>query len=383
MPGRRRPLSSCVAVVGVILAACAGDGAAPVPAGDSSGFTVRTVATGLEVPWSLALAPDDRLFVTERPGRIRVVVDDSLDPRPWATLGVHQEGEAGLMGLALAPDFASSGHVYVVGTFEQPDGLVNRVVRFTERQGRGADPTVIIDGIPAARFHAGDAIAFGPDGMLYIATGDARDPGSAQDPSSLAGKILRYRPDGSVPPDNPTPGSPVWASGLRNPQGLAWDPATGQLFATDHGPSGFPNERFRTGHDELNAVRRGGNYGWPDVAGETGGAAFVDPIVVWDPAVAPSGLAFYASDGISRWQGSLFAATLAGTSLIRVAVERAPDAKSGWRASGQERLVEGYGRLRAVLAAPGGALYVTTSNRDGRGSPAPEDDRLLRLSPNS
>lgn len=363
------------------LAACSGDEAAPVADGDPTGFAVETVASGLEVPWSLAIAPDGRIFVTERPGRIRVVGADGLDPQPWATLGVREEGEAGLMGLALAPDFATSGHVYVVGTFDAPGGLVNRVVRFTERDGRGTDPTTIIDGIPAARFHAGDAIAFGPDGMLYIATGDAREPGSAQDMASLAGKILRYNPDGTVPPDNPAPGSPVWASGLRNPQGLAWDPEAGQLFATDHGPSGFPNERFRTGHDEVNAISRGGNYGWPDVAGNGGGAALIDPIVVWDPAVAPSGLAVYSSDAISAWRGSLLVATLSGASLRRVTVARAPDAESGWRASGEERLLSNYGRLRAVRVGPDGAVYVTTSNRDGRGAPAAQDDRVLRLTP--
>lgn len=363
------------------LAACDGGGTSAVPVGDDSAFVVQTVASGLEVPWSLALAPDGRLFATERPGRIRVIIGDALQAEPWATLAVHEEGEAGLMGLALAPDFATSGHVYAVATFESDGGLVNRVVRLTERAGAGTEPTVLIDGIPAARFHAGDAIAFGPDGMLYIATGDARDPGSATEPGSLAGKILRYRPDGTIPPDNPTPGSPVWAHGLRNPQGLAWDPSTGQLFATDHGPSGFPNERFRTGHDEVNAIARGADYGWPDVAGRGGGAARIDPIVVWDPAIAPSGLAFYSSEAIAGWRGSLVVAALAGTSLRRVGVERATGAESGWRATGQERLLAGYGRLRAVLAAPDGALYVSTSNRDGRGAPAPEDDRILRLAP--
>jgi glucose/arabinose dehydrogenase len=342
---------------------------------------VETVASGLEVPWSLALSPDGRLFVTDRAGRIRVIAGDSLLPQAWATLGVREQGEAGLMGMALSPDFESTGHVFVVGTFEDDGNLVNRIVRLTDRGGRGADPTVVVDGIPAAQFHAGDALAFGPDGMLYVATGDARDPGSAEEPGSLAGKILRYRPDGSVPPDNPTAGSPVWALGLRNPQGMAWDPETGQLFATDHGPSGFPNERFRTGNDELNAIVGGGNYGWPNVAGAGGGASRIDPVVVWDPAIAPSGLAWYASDALPAWRGSLFAAALAGSHLRRIAVERSADAESGWRATGQERLLEGYGRLRAVLATPDGALYVSTSNRDGRGSPAPQDDRILRLTP--
>ena len=379
-------LLSAVLALMVILAgtaACSGEGGSTggAPPADTTAFSVETVASGLEVPWSLALSPDGRLFVTERAGRIRVIANDSLLSQPWATLGVREQGEAGLMGIAVSPDFESTGHVFVVGTFDDGGNLVNRVVRLTERNGRGADPTVIVDGIPAAQFHAGDALAFGPDGLLYVATGDARDPGSAEEPGSLAGKILRYRTDGSVPPDNPTAGSPVWALGLRNPQGMAWDPESGQLFATDHGPSGFPNERFRTGNDELNAIVGGGNYGWPSTAGTGGGTSRIDPVVVWDPAIAPSGLAWYGSDAMPAWRGSLFAAALAGSHLRRIAVERAPDAESGWRATGQERLLEGYGRLRAVLAAPDGALYVSTSNRDGRGSPAPEDDRILRLTP--
>jgi aldose sugar dehydrogenase len=378
----RRPWRVVPALVLPAALACGGDEASiAVPEGDAGGFVVETIARGLEVPWGLALAPDGRLFVTERPGRLRVIVDDSLRTEPWATLAVREEGEAGLMGVATAPDFATSGHLYVVGTFAAGGELVNRVIRFTERDGLGADPTVIIDGIPAARFHAGDAIAFGRDGMLYVATGDARDPGSAADLGSLAGKILRYRPDGGIPADNPVPGSPVWASGLRNPQGLAWDPESGQLFATDHGPSGFPNERFRTGNDELNAIAAGGDYGWPSVAGTGGGASRIDPLVVWDPAIAPSGLAFYSSDAIRGWRGSLFVAALSGRSLRRVGVSPASGTEAGWRASGQERLLEGYGRLRSVLAAPDGALYVGTSNRDGRGSPTPDDDRVLRLSP--
>ena len=332
------------------------------------------------MPWALAFAPDGRIFVTERAGRIRVIERDFLRAEPWATLPVAADGEAGLMGIAIAPDFASTQAIYVVGTFPSSHGLVNRVIRLLDRAGRGVEPRVILDGIPAASFHAGDAIAFGPDGMLYIATGDARQPGLAQDVRSLAGKILRITADGRVPPDNPTAGSPVYATGVRNVQGLAWDPASGQLFATEHGPSGFPNERFRRNNDELNVVRPGGNYGWPRVAGESGDARFVSPLAVWSPAIAPSGLAFYSGDEFPEWRGSLFAGCLRGAQLLRISLARDSSAAGVWRVVSQSPIHRTtLGRLRAVAVAPDGHIYFTTSNRDGRGSPGRSDDRVFRI----
>jgi glucose/arabinose dehydrogenase len=350
-----------------------GDTAAP-------SFTIETVAEGLMVPWGIAFAPDGRIFVTERPGSIRIIRDGKLQPEPWATLKVAATGEAGLMGIALAPDFERSRAVFVVATFSTPEGLVNRVIRFTERDGRGQDSVVVLDRIPSARFHAGDAIAFGPDGMLYIATGDAMTPSRAHDMKSLGGKILRLTPGGGVPADNPFPGSPVFASGLRNTQGITWDRETGQMFATDHGPSGFPNERFRRNHDELNAIVAGGDFGWPDVAGNSSSETSIPPLSDWDPAIAPSGLAMYTGTDFNRWRGSLFVGALRGAHLRRVSVERDT---TGWLATSEEIVVEGIGRIRAVAMGPDGYLYFTTSNHDGRGSPVPNDDRLLRIVPAS
>ena len=343
-------------------------------------IVLDTVATGLEVPWALAFAPDGRIFVTERTGRVRVIERGALRPEPWATLPVVADGEAGLMGIAIAPDFVTSRAVYVVGTFESSAGKVNRVMRLLDRDGRGIEASVVLDGIPAASFHAGDAIAFGPDGMLYVATGDARKPGLAQEMTSLAGKILRLSPDGRVPRDNPTIGSPVYASGLRNVQGLAWDPKTQQLFATEHGPSGFPNERFRRNDDELNAIRAGGNYGWPFVAGVSRSARFVSPLVAWSPAVAPSGLAIYAGSDFPEWRGSLFVGCLRGEQLLRITVTPDSGASGGWRVTSEVPLFRTrFGRIRAVASGPDGRIYFTTSNRDGRGSPSRSDDRIFRL----
>jgi glucose/arabinose dehydrogenase len=344
--------------------------------------SVDTVASGLEVPWSIGFAPDERIFVSERVGRIRVIEHGRLRAEPWATLPVAAQGEAGLMGIAIAPDFETSRAVYAVATIEREGALLNRVLRFTDEGGKAGEPVIVLDNIPAAVFHAGDAIAFGPDGMLYVATGDAREPRTAQDVGSLAGKVLRMTSTGAVPADNPTPGSLVYARGVRNMQGIAWDPSTGHAFGTDHGPSGFPNERFRQGRDELNVIPRDGNLGWPTVAGQSRDRRFTPPLADWSsPGIAPAGLAFYSGPH-APWAGSVFVAALKGEQLRRVTLVRDSATAPGWRVGDDEPLLVGrYGRLRAVAMGPDGLVYFTTSNRDGRGAPRPGDDHILRLRP--
>lgn len=365
------------------LCGCAPESPTPrttVDRDSSTRIGYEVFVSGLAVPWDMAFAPDHRIFVTERPGRIRVIEHGQLQPEPWATINVINRGEAGLMGIAISPAFATDRAVYVAGTFQKGAQLVNRVLRFTDDNGKGSAPIVLIDSIPAAEFHAGDAIEFGPDGMLYVATGDAGDPRAAADPRSLAGKILRYKPDGSIPTDNPFPNSPVYALGLRNVQGLAWHPVTKQLFATDHGPSGFPNERFRRNNDELNAIRPGQNYGWPMVAGEDRDRRFVPPVAVWNPAIAPAGLAFYTGS-VEDWKHHVFLGGLRGQQLRHLTLE-AQREPPGFRVASQEALFhEELGRIRAVMMGPDGYLYFSTSNWDGRGSPRDGDDRILRLVP--
>jgi len=375
-------LAVCGAAVAITTGCSQQQPASDKPSGSAAStipaiVKLDTIAQGLEVPWALAFAPDGRIFVTERPGRIRVVEKGVLRAEAWATLGVRATGEAGLMGIALAPDFARSHHVYVVGTFAVgEDDLVNRVVRFTDNDGRGGAPKTIVDALPASRFHSGDAVAFGPDGMLYVATGDAQNPGDAQDRSSLAGKILRYNPDGGIPADNPVRGSPIYALGLRNPQGLAWDTQSGQLFATDHGPSGFPNERLRRDRDELNAIVAGANYGWPRVSGRNDDTRFVTPLVEWTPGIAPSGLALY-SGSYAPWKNSAFVGALKGEQLRRLVLERSA---TGWRITGEAPLFTAeIGRIRAVAVGPEGHVYFTSSNRDGRGEVRRGDDKLFRI----
>jgi glucose/arabinose dehydrogenase len=377
-------------MIRIVLAAFAfslltGCGGAPTnlpAAAPTSGVGLDTVVSGLEVPWDVEFAPDGRIFITERAGRIRVVEQGVLRPEPWATFDVARRSEMGLMGLALAPDFAETGHLYVVGSFRVgEDQTENRVYRMTDRGGSGIDPQLVLKGIPAARYHAGAALDFGPDGMLYLTTGDAIRPGTSQDPGSLAGKVLRMRPDGGVPEDNPVPGSLVYASGVRNPQGLAWHPETGDLFAPDHGPSGLPREWFRRGRDELNVIVPGGNYGWPKVAGDQGGEAYIRPLVEWTPAVAPGGMTFYTGDEFP-WRGSAMVAALKGKQLLRIVLEPAHGEGVGWRAVAVEPLFPGQlGRIRAVVMGADGRVYFTTSNRDGRGDPSPGDDHLLRITP--
>jgi glucose/arabinose dehydrogenase len=385
---------------GTLALAVAGCGGAP-PSNDTPAaaappaLRLETVASGLETPWAMSFAPDGRIFVTERPGRVRVIEPSGLVGDPWAEVGVvssDYRSEGGLLGIAVSPDFATSGHVFVVGTFAVNGQLINRILRFTDRDGRGVDQTVIVGNLPAVtaepgseraiHTHVGGALGFGPDGMLYTTTGDATRPELSQDPASLAGKLLRYRPDGTVPDDNPTPGSPVYALGLRNPQGLAWSADTGVPFVAEHGPSELSWETSGGWFgDEANAIGPGLNYGWPDVQGTGGTGAFVDPLVEWSPSVGPSSLTVYSGTAFP-WRGDLLVANLRGERLVRIPLVPDPALATGWRAASQEPLLENrVGRIRIVATGPDGQLYIANSNRDGRGKAEAEDDRIFRVLP--
>lgn len=328
---------------------------------------IEVAARNLEVPWSLAFAPDGRLFFTERPGRI-MAMEPGKPPQLLATVEAARQSEAGLLGLALSPNFGQDGHFYIYYTYREGGSLKNRVVRLTEQEGKAVNPVVIIEDIPGAGIHDGGRLRFGPDRKLFITTGDAAQQGLAQEPRSVAGKLLRLNPDGSIPADNPLPGSPVYSLGHRNPQGLDWHPSTGQLYAVEHGPSG---------HDELNLIVPGGNYGWPQVVGKGGPAQFRQPLLesgngTW----APSGASFYRGQRLAGWQGSLFFAALRGQALHRVAFS-GPDFTQV--AAHQVLLAGSLGRLRDVVEGPDSSLYIATSNRDGRGQPSADDDRILRV----
>ena len=347
---------------------------------------LETLATGLVLPWDLEFLPDGRMLVVEKPGRIRVIDDGGLRAEPWATLDVVQRQAAGLMGIAVGPDFGDNRHVFVVGTFATGDSLVNRVVRLTDRDGMGVDPQVIVDSIPSGITHAGAQLAFGPDGMLYVTSGEITTPSMAQDLSTTGSKVLRYRPNGGIPDDNPFPGSPIYVLGVRNPQGLAWHPETGDLFATEHGPSGFPYENEWRDEDELNVLHAGRNYGWPLVSGLRSGLTddprFEPPLRDWTPAIAPSGLAIYTG-AWAPWYGNAFVGCLRGQQLRRIVLQRDTKARSGWKIEEEHVLYERQlGRIRAVVMGPDGSLYITTNNRTGSNNPPfAEDDRVLRIDP--
>jgi len=285
---------------------------------------------------------------------------------------VAHVGEGGLLGLVVGPDFARTKFVYAYHTYQQDGKLWNRVLRLVERSGRGQVDRVLLDRIPAAQVHDGGRIKFGPDGKLYITTGDSRQPPLAQDRSSLAGKILRINPDGTIPSDNPFPNSVVFSFGHRNVQGLAWHPDTKTMFESEHGPSG---EFGLCCHDELNIIEPGKNYGWPAKAGMGDDPRYVNPIAESGATTtwAPSGILIPTS---GPWRGSVLMACLRGAHLRRF-VLAGPDFR---RVQGQEVYFQGeLGRLRDVVQGPDGTIYLLTSNRDGRGRPTAEDDRVLRI----
>lgn len=317
----------------------------------------EVIATGLDVPWDVAFVPGGRAYVTERRrGRVLLREPDG-SMREVHRLPSDDAGEGGLLGLAASPDFASDGLLYAYFTTASD----NRLVRFRP----GGSVTTLLSAIPRAANHDGGRIAFGPDGKLYVTTGDAGVGSRSQD-DGLAGKILRVNPDGSVPADNPRPGSYVYAKGLRNPQGLAWD-ASGRFYATEIGP---------TRDDEVNVIVPNGNYGWPAVTGVAGDPRFIDPVAVRQPAVASWSGAAIVRGGIPEWDGDLLVAALRGTRLYKF------DLSSTGTIAGVSELYTGqYGRLRHVEQAPDGSVWILTSNRDGRGSPVPGDDRIIRVGP--
>jgi len=249
----------------------------------------------------------------------------------------------------------------------------NRISRLAVSDGENSQEETLLEDIPGGVFHNGGCLTFGPDGMLYAATGDVQKPELAQDMGSLAGKILRIRPDGTIPADNPIPGSYVYALGFQNPKGLAWQPDTGFLFVTDEGA--LSGSRC----DEINRVIPGGNYGWPAVCGAAGDERFVDPILSSDllEIEEPAAAIFYNGELLAAWRGDLLITMLSGEHLRRITL----GAEEGQTPSTQEVLLVGYGRLRGLTMAPDGALYVATSNRDGKGNPSKGDDRILRIVP--
>jgi glucose/arabinose dehydrogenase len=340
-------------------------------------FRVETVAGDLQVPWAITWTPDGRMLFTERPGRVRVVENGKLRPEALFTVpDVEPSGESGLMDLTLHPQFASNHFLYLSYAYKDGEQRV-RVVRYRDNGATLADPKVIIENIPAAQFHAGCRAKFGPDGKLYVTTGDATHRELAQRLDSLAGKTLRLNDDGSVPPDNPFVGRKdarpeIWTYGNRNSQGIDWQPGTNLLFETEHGPSGFDGPG---GGDEVNILERGKNYGWPVIHHRQTKEGMESPLLEYTPACAPASAMFYRGSAFPQFRGNFFFGCLRGERIVRVVLD-------GPRVVSQENLLEKtYGRIREMTEGPDGIIYFSTSNRDGRGIPATDDDRILRLVP--
>ena len=333
-------------------------------------LTVTVWTEGLQVPWSLLFLPSGEALVSERSGAIRRIdATGKLLDDPLITLNVHHAGEGGLMGLALHPHYPEKPWLYAMHTYQDGSQLGNRVVRLIFEGGQARLDRVILSAIPGGRFHNGGRIAFGPDGYLYITTGEIFDRAIAQDPKSLGGKILRVDENGATPLDNPFKNA-IYSLGHRNPQGLAWHPESGALFSSEHGPSG---EVGFGAFDEINAIIKGGNYGWPLAVGAVKDKRFVDPIMTWpDRSVPPAGMAF--------WRGHLYVATLRSQTLLRLSIDDDQRVSSIDRLFATDEHAGIYGRLRDVTVGPDGALYLLTSNRDGRGQPQEGDDRILRIS---
>lgn len=319
------------------------------------------IAQNLEIPWEIVFLPTGEILITERPGKLLIIGENN---KAIEVEGVKHIGEGGLLGLAIHPDFSKNNLIYLYLTSEQNGKTVNRVERYKLINSELSDRKVIIDGIQGSIFHDGGRIAFGPDGYLYITTGDAQNTKLVQDKNSLNGKTLRVKDDGSIPQDNPF-GNAVYSYGHRNVQGITWD-ESGNLWATEHGRSGI-----QSGLDELNFIEKGKNYGWPDIQGDEKRDGMINPIINSGPneTWAPSGMMYF--------NGSIFFAGLRGETLYEAKI-------NGTNIMSFKKHLQGeYGRLRTVQLGQDGYLYVLTNNTDGRGKVKEGDDKLIKINPES
>jgi glucose/arabinose dehydrogenase len=334
-----------------------------------------TLISEIETPWEVLWGPDNFIWFTERSGRV-----NRIDPSTGANqviltlVDAFEYGEAGLLGMALYPDFEETPWVYLVYNYTDGPNIRERLVRYSWNGSTLENAVILIDAIPGNSYHNGSRLLFGPDGKLYMTTGDAGNTSNSQNMSSLAGKLLRLNPDGSIPSDNPDPNSYVWSSGLRNSQGLVFG-SNGILYGSEHGPSS---------DDEVNILEKGRNYGWPDVAGFCdlpGENLFCDannvrePLYAWTPTLAVSGIDYYSHATIPAWQGNLLMTSLKASKMLSLKLSDdglAITETADWFAGT-------WGRLRDLCIAPDGRLFVAVSNRDGRGTPRPGDDRIVEI----
>ena len=336
------------------------------------GVKVEIVANNLIIPWSIDWLPDGTALFTERNGNLRIIQHGILLERPLLTLDVGGV-EGGMLGVTVDPNYPENNYIYLYYTYNEFLTTKNKLVRYQLTDGVLIENKTLLDKIPGGPFHDGGRIQFGPDGKLYVTTGEAGNPDLSQNLNSLGGKILRINSDGSIPDDNPWKNSPIYSIGHRNPQGIDWD-MSGNLFATEHGPSGLRG----VAHDEINQIIAGKNYGWPDIIGDEEKANLENPILhSGEDTWAPSGAEFYNANEIPQWEGKYFVATLRGSHLHMVEF----DLQNNSVTSHEKLFQDEFGRLRDVQTGPDGFLYVLTSNQDGRGTPKINDDKILRIMP--
>ncbi|GLX68804.1 PQQ-dependent sugar dehydrogenase [Paenibacillus glycanilyticus] len=357
--GKRLIVAVALTLGTLLLASCEGnEGNKPSVSTQGSGeqASYKVVAEKLRAPWVIAF-DGDVIYVSERDGNVvRIAGGKSTRMPAEFKKNVHAQGEGGFLGFVLAPDFAESKEAFAYHTYEENGEIWNRVIVLKLKGNAWVESKALLEGIPGSFNHDGGRMAIGPDGLLYVTTGDAGQEELAQDKTSLAGKILRMKLDGSIPASNPFPDSYVYSYGHRNPQGLAWS-SSGMLFVAEHGPSGDPG-----GHDEINSIVPGGNYGWPVVIGGQHHDGLIDPVYhTGEDTIAPSGIAMDA-------ENHLLIATLRGEKLLRY----------NTLTKKRSVVLQKEGRLRDVRVHDG-SVYVITNNTDGRGTPSDKDDRLLLL----
>lgn len=355
-----------VAMVGIVtILMTPSDTNIPLPEPESllnktgSNKGIEIIAENLDSPWAIETSKDNRIFFTERDGKIRTIdTNGNILDEPVAFIRVEQKGGSGLLGIVLHPNFTENHLMYIYHTYTNGNELFNKVLLLKEKDNKIIDSKIIIDSIPGSLYNNGGRIKIGPDNKLYIPTGDASKPHLAQNLSSLAGKILRVNLDGTIPEDNPFKNSSVYSLGHRNIQGISWHPENKSMYVSEHGPSGF---------DEINLIIAGKNYGWPNVKCE-GTKDFEKAILCFNPAIAPSGITFASSNKLG-YKNDLIVTSLKGSHLRQIDID----------SHEQNNVLVGYGRLRDVVEGNDGSLYILTSNTDGRGIPQDNDDKILKI----
>lgn len=376
-------------LVGLNVVSCsAADGEADFPVVPVSNnvpqMKVETVAENLEIVWSIVFAPDNRVFLAERPGRVRIVENGKLRAAPFFSVpDISLSDEGGLMGMILHPKFTENRFVYLAYTYRDERNEQNvRVARYRDSGKTLVEPKTIIEAIPASKYHAGTRLKFGPDAKLYITTGDATKQKRAQNLNSINGKTLRLNDDGTIPQDNPFVGQKdarpeIWSYGHRNAQGMDFQPETGLMFQTEHGPSLIDGVSLfkRSGGDEVNIVERGKSYGWDKISHKMTKAGMETPIIEFSPAIAPASGMFYRGNLFPEFKNNFFFGALKGESIIRLVMDGRKIV------SRDEFFKKDYGRIREIAESPDGSIWFSTSNRDGRGDAKQNDDRILRIVP--